>query len=262
MKMIVTAVRAGGWSAGWTTGVLRPPFSSGAGMFALTWSRRRVLFRLLHHRVAGWYHSSIQGGRCHIQMKVIRCQWACDTFPDYERYHDEEWGVPVHDDRVHFEFLILEGAQAGLSWATILKRRSGYRKAFSGFDPRKVARFSPDKIERLLQFDGIIRNRLKVESAVSNAGAFLAVQEEFGSFDEYIWGFVGGRTRVNQRRTLKQVPATTPESDALSRDLKRRGFRFVGSTVMYAHMQACGLVNDHTTDCFRYREIVRDYRQR
>lgn len=194
-------------------------------------------------------------------MKVTRCQWARDTFPAYERYHDEEWGVPVHDDRVHFEFLILEGAQAGLSWATILKRRAGYRKAFAGFDPRKVARFSPDKIERLLQFDGIIRNRLKVESAVSNAGAFLAVQEEFGSFDEYIWGFVGGRPRVNRHRTLKQVPATTQESDALSRDLKRRGFRFVGSTVMYAHMQACGLVNDHTTDCFRHREIVREYHQ-
>lgn len=194
-------------------------------------------------------------------MKVTRCQWARDTFPAYERYHDEEWGVPVHDDRVHFEFLILEGAQAGLSWATILKRRAGYRKAFAGFDPRKVARFSPDKIERLLQFDGIIRNRLKVESAVSNAGAFLAVQEEFGSFDEYIWGFVGGRPRVNRHRTLKQVPATTRESDALSRDLKRRGFRFVGSTVMYAHMQACGLVNDHTTDCFRHREIVREYHQ-
>lgn len=194
-------------------------------------------------------------------MKVTRCQWARDTFPAYERYHDEEWGVPVHDDRVHFEFLILEGAQAGLSWATILKRRAGYRKAFAGFDPRKVARFSPDKIERLLQFDGIIRNRLKVESAVSNAGAFLAVQEEFGSFDEYIWGFVGGRPRVNRHRTLKQVLATTRESDALSRDLKRRGFRFVGSTVMYAHMQACGLVNDHTTDCFRHREIVREYHQ-
>ncbi|MCC6208830.1 MAG: DNA-3-methyladenine glycosylase I [Gammaproteobacteria bacterium] len=194
-------------------------------------------------------------------MKVTRCQWARDTFPAYEQYHDEEWGVPVHDDRVHFEFLILEGAQAGLSWATVLKRRAGYRTAFAGFDPRKVARFSPDKIERLLQFDGIIRNRLKVESAVSNAQAFLAVQEEFGSFDEYIWGFVGGRTQVNRRRSLKQIPATTPESDALSRDLKKRGFRFVGSTVMYAHMQACGLVNDHTTDCFRYHEIARKYQQ-
>lgn len=219
------------------------------------------MFGPLHRLLAGWYHTPFQGGRCHIPMKVTRCQWACDTFPAYERYHDEEWGVPVHDDRVHFEFLILEGAQAGLSWATVLKRRSGYRTAFGGFDPRKVARFSPEKIERLLQFDGIIRNRLKVESAVSNARAFLAVQEEFGSFDEYIWGFVGGKSRVNRRRTLRQVPATTRESDALSRDLKRRGFRFVGSTVMYAHMQACGLVNDHTTDCFRYREIVREYHQ-
>ncbi|MCC6301382.1 MAG: DNA-3-methyladenine glycosylase I [Gammaproteobacteria bacterium] len=194
-------------------------------------------------------------------MKIIRCQWARDTFPAYERYHDEEWGVPVHDDRVHFEFLILEGAQAGLSWATILKRRAGYREAFAGFDPRRVARYGADKVERLLQFDGIVRNRLKVESAVSNARAFLVVQKEFGSFDDYIWGFVGGRTLLNRRRTLKQVPATTPESDRLSRDLKRRGFRFVGSTVMYAHMQACGLVNDHTTDCFRYGEIVREHRQ-
>lgn len=194
-------------------------------------------------------------------MQITRCQWARDTFPAYERYHDGEWGVPVHDDRVHFEFLILEGAQAGLSWATILKRRAGYREAFAGFDPGKVARYGGEKIERLLRFDGIIRNRLKVESAVSNARAFLAVQKEFGSFDDYIWGFVGGRTLLNRHRTLKQIPATTPESDALSRDLKRRGFRFVGSTVMYAHMQACGLVNDHTTDCFRYREIVRQHRQ-
>lgn len=193
---------------------------------------------------------------------VVRCQWARNTFPDYEHYHDVEWGVPVHDDRVHFEFLLLEGAQAGLSWATILKRRAGYRVAFAAFDPQRVARYTPAKIARLLQFDGIIRNRLKVEAAVVNARSFLDVQEECGSFDAYIWRFVGGRTRLNRRRTLKQVPATTPESDALSRDLKRRGFKFVGSTVMYAHMQACGLVNDHTTDCFRYREIVRQYRQR
>lgn len=195
-------------------------------------------------------------------MKINRCQWARDTFPAYEKYHDEEWGVPVHDDRVHFEFLLLEGAQAGLSWATILKRRPGYRKAFSGFDPRIVARYSPARVDRLLQFDGIIRNRLKVESAVTNARAFLAVQEEYGSFDEYIWGFVHGRTIVNRRRNLKQIPATTPESDALSRDLKHRGFKFTGSTVMYAHMQACGLVNDHMTDCFRYRQITREYRRR
>jgi len=196
------------------------------------------------------------------QDKQIRCQWARGTFPAYERYHDEEWGVPVHDDRVHFEFLILEGAQAGLSWATILKRRSGYRAAFNGFDPHKVAYYTPDRIGRLLQFDGIIRNRLKVESAVSNARAFIALQEEFGSFDDYIWRFVGGRTIRNRHRSSKQLPATTSESDALSRDLKRRGFRFAGSTIMYAHMQACGLVNDHITDCFRYREIVQKYRHK
>jgi DNA-3-methyladenine glycosylase I len=162
---------------------------------------------------------------------------------------------------VHFEFLILEGAQAGLSWATILKRRAGYRRAFAGFDPRKVARYRQDKIERLLQFDGIIRNRLKIESAVRNARAFLEVQAEFGSFDAYLWRFVNGSTILNRRESTRQIPATTPESDALSRDLKRRGFSFVGSTVMYAHMQACGLVNDHTTDCFRYDEIVREYAQ-
>jgi DNA-3-methyladenine glycosylase I len=173
-----------------------------------------------------------------------------------------EWGVPVHDDRHHFEFLLLEGAQAGLSWATILKRRAGYRSAFAGFDPGRVACYSRDKIDRLLQFNGIIRNRLKVESAVGNARAFLVVQDEFSSFDDYSWRFVGGRTILNRRRTLRQIPVTTPDSDALSPDLKRRGFRFVGSTIMYAHMQACGLVNDHTTDCFRYGEIVRKYRQR
>jgi DNA-3-methyladenine glycosylase I len=194
-------------------------------------------------------------------MALIRCQWARDTFPAYEQYHDEEWGVPMHDDRVHFEFLILEGAQAGLSWATILKRRAGYRRAFAGFDPRKVARYRQDKIERLLQFDGIIRNRLKIESAVRNARAFLEVQAEFGSFDAYLWRFVNGSTILNRRESTRQIPATTPESDALSRDLKRRGFSFVGSTVLYAHMQACGLVNDHTTDCFRYDEIVREYAQ-
>jgi DNA-3-methyladenine glycosylase I len=163
---------------------------------------------------------------------------------------------------VHFEFLILEGAQAGLSWATVLKRRAGYRRAFADFDPRKVARYKQDKIERLLRFDGIIRNRLKIESAVGNARAFLEVQAEFGSFDTYLWRFVNDRTILNRRKSPRQIPATTPESDALSRDLKRRGFSFVGSTVMYAHMQACGLVNDHTTDCFRYAEIVRKYAQR
>ncbi len=184
-----------------------------------------------------------------------RCAWARDTFPEYERYHDTEWGVPVHDDRTHFEFLILEGAQAGLSWATVLKRRAGYARAFAGFDPERVARFDAKKIETLLAFPGIIRNRLKVESAVTNAQAFLRVREAFGSFDDYIWSFVGGRTILNRRRRGQAIPATTPASDALSKDLKGRGFKFVGSTIVYAHMQACGLVNDHQVDCFRYREI-------
>ncbi|MEK7743508.1 MAG: DNA-3-methyladenine glycosylase I, partial [Elusimicrobiota bacterium] len=166
---------------------------------------------------------------------------------------DREWGVPVHDDRKHFEFLILEGAQAGLSWATILKRREGYRKAFAGFDPAKVARFDERKVQALLKDPGIIRNRLKVRAAVGNAGAFLAVKKEFGSFDAYVWRFVGGKPIVNRRRTMKDIPATSPESDALSRDLKGRGFRFVGSTIIYAHMQAVGMVNDHGVSCFRYR---------
>ncbi len=192
-------------------------------------------------------------------MDIPRCAWAQNTFPLYEEYHDNEWGVPVHDDIRHFEFLILEGAQAGLSWATILKRREGYREAFAGFDPEKVARFTPRKIEKLLAFEGIIRNRLKVESAVTNARAFLKVQDEFGSFDDYIWGFVDGKPIVNKRRHMKDVPAKTSESDALSKDLKKRGFKFVGSTIVYAHMQACGLVNDHQVDCFRYEGIVKRY---
>ena len=170
-------------------------------------------------------------------------------------YHDEEWGTPVHDDRKHFEFLILEGAQAGLSWRTILHRREGYRKAFAGFDPAKVARFDARKVARLLADPGIIRNRLKVAAAITNARALLAVQEELGSFDAFIWSFVGGRPKRNAWRTLAQIPATSPESDALSRELKRRGFKFCGSTIVYAHMQACGLVNDHLVDCFRYRGV-------
>lgn len=181
-----------------------------------------------------------------------RCNWAENSFEAYEKYHDEEWGVPVHEDRVHFEFLILEGAQAGLSWATILKRREGYRAAFADFDPEIVARFDEQKVEELLLDNGIIRNRLKVQGAVINAKKFLEVQQEFGSFDKYIWGFVGGEPIVNARKNMSDVPATSPESDALSKDLKKRGFKFVGSTIMYAHMQACGLVNDHTVDCFRY----------
>jgi DNA-3-methyladenine glycosylase I len=167
------------------------------------------------------------------------------------RYHDEEWGRPVHDDRVLFEFLVLEGAQAGLSWSTILRKREGYRKAFAGFDPRKVARFDKARVRRLLENEGIVRNRLKIESTISNAQALLRVQEAFGSFDRYVWGFVGGKPMRNARRSMRDIPATTPESDALSRDLKKRGFRFVGSTICYAFMQACGLVDDHITKCFR-----------
>ncbi len=184
-----------------------------------------------------------------------RCAWAEGQFQQYITYHDEEWGVPVHDDRKHFEFLILEGAQAGLSWATILKRREGYRTAFADFDPEIVANYGEDKIQELLQFEGIIRNRLKVRGAVTNAQQFLEVQKEFGSFDAYIWSFVGGKPIVNSWKTKNEVPATTAESDALSKDLKKRGFKFVGSTIMYAHMQACGLVNDHTVDCFRYKKV-------
>jgi len=189
-------------------------------------------------------------------MKKIRCPW-CLKFDQYIAYHDQEWGVPVHDDLVHFEFLILEGAQAGLSWSTILKKREGYRKAFAGFDPQKVARFSDTKIEKLLLDPAIVRNRLKIKAAVNNARRFLEVQKEFGSFDRYIWTFVKGVPIVNKRETLNQIPPTSKESDALSKDLIRRGFKFVGSTVIYAHMQACGLVNDHLVDCFRYKATYR-----
>ena len=172
-------------------------------------------------------------------------------------YHDREWGVPVHDDTSHFEFLILEGAQAGLSWSTVLRKREAYRRAFSAFDAEKVARYSAARVRKLLQDPGIIRNRLKVESAVRNARAFLAVRAEFGSFNSYCWRFVDGRPRVNRWKTIRQVPATSPESDAFSQDLKQRGFRFVGSTIVYAHMQAVGMVNDHLVDCFRYRALGR-----
>ena len=178
-----------------------------------------------------------------------RCGWAGDK-PHMIRYHDREWGRPMHDDRKHFEMLLLEGAQAGLTWETILLRRDGYRRAFAEFDPKKVARFTAKKKAVLLKNPDIIRNRLKIDSAVTNAQAFLSVQEEFGSFDRYVWQFVGGTQKVNRWRTMAEVPATTPESDALSKDLKKRGFRFVGSTIVYAYMQAVGLVNDHTTDCF------------
>lgn len=185
-----------------------------------------------------------------------RCAWA-GTDPLYVAYHDEEWGVPLHDDRALFEFLVLEGAQAGLSWITILRKRDAYRRAFDRFDPRKVARYNERKIAALLADAGIVRNRAKVASAVKNARAFLEVQAEFGSFDAYQWRFVGGRSLQNRRRAIGDVPARTAESDAMSKDLKSRGFTFVGSTIVYAHMQACGMVNDHLVDCFRYREVAR-----
>jgi len=184
-----------------------------------------------------------------------RCAWARTelSIP----YHDEEWGVPVHEDRRHFEFLVLEGAQAGLSWETVLRKRDRYREVFDGFDPERVARYTARKIELLLADPGIIRNRLKVESAVTNARALLRVQSECGSFDSYVWRFVGGRPRVNRWRALREIPARTPESEALSADLLARGFRFVGPTIVYSHMQAVGMVNDHTVDCVRWREVQR-----
>jgi DNA-3-methyladenine glycosylase I len=183
-----------------------------------------------------------------------RCTWA--TGPWLVPYHDEEWGVPVHDDRTHFEFLVLEGAQAGLSWSTILKRREGYRRVFADFDPKAVARFTPARLESILGDASIIRNRRKVESVVGNARAFLHVQKERGSFDDYLWNFVGGQPTINRWKSIAQVPATTPLSDTVSADLRRRGFRFVGPTICYAHLQAVGLVNDHLTSCFRYQELV------
>lgn len=190
---------------------------------------------------------------------ICRCPWVDLKKPDYVAYHDLEWGVPVRDDRLMFEFLILEGAQAGLSWYTILRRRDGYRQAFAGFDPEQVARFDEAKIVALLQDSAIIRNRLKIGAAVTNARAFLNVQEEFGTFCDYIWRFVDGRPKVNELRTLADYPVTSPEAEALSRDLKKRGFRFVGPTVCYAHMQATGMINDHTVDCFRRGEIIATY---
>ena len=186
-----------------------------------------------------------------------RCSWVNVDNPLMREYHDHEWGVPTHDDHRHFEFLILEAAQAGLSWSIVLKKREGYRRAFSQFDPKKVARFSEARIDKLTTDPRVIRNRMKIAAAVRNARAFLAVQEEFQSFDKYSWQVVNGRPRQNRWRSLREIPATTGESDAFSRDLKRRGFSFVGSTVIYAHMQAVGMVNDHLVDCFRYREIYK-----
>src|SRR5947209_12536432 len=190
-------------------------------------------------------------------MTTKRCTWVSMDDPLMLRYHDCEWGVPVHDDRKHFEFLLLEAAQAGLSWSIVLRKRHGYRRAFSEFDPQKVARYTDKRIEKLVADPGIIRNRMKIEAAVRNARAFLAVQREFGSFDRYCWRFVDGRPRLNRWKAMRHIPATSRESDAFSKDLKRRGFSFVGSTVLYAHMQAVGMVNDHVVDCFRYRDVRR-----
>jgi DNA-3-methyladenine glycosylase I len=186
-------------------------------------------------------------------VTIVRCGWA--KTPLGVAYHDEEWGVPVHNDHVLFEFLTLEGAQAGLSWETILRKRQAYRRAFDGFDPARIARFTASRVERLLQNPGIVRNRLKVESTVQNAKAFLAIQREFGSFDAYVWKFVEGSPRVNRWRRLEEIPSRTAESDALSRDLLKRDFKFVGSTICYAFMQAVGLVNDHAVTCFRYKQV-------
>ncbi|SMO75973.1 DNA-3-methyladenine glycosylase I [Fodinibius sediminis] len=184
-----------------------------------------------------------------------RCSWCEDTFEEYIRYHDEEWGVPVHDDRTHFEFLTLESAQAGLSWSTILKKRQGYRQAFANFKVREVAEFDESNVQKLLNNPAIVRNKLKIRSAINNARRFLEVQEAFGSFDQYIWSFVDGTPIQNNWTTLEEVPATTELSDTFSKDLKQRGFKFVGSTTMYAHLQAAGLVNDHLVSCFRYAQV-------
>lgn len=190
-------------------------------------------------------------------MSVARCPWSLNGDEAYQRYHDDEWGVPVRDDRTHFEFLILESAQAGLSWAIVLRKREGYRRAFADFDPERVARFNSRSIERLVNDPGIVRNRQKITAAVGNARGFLRLREEFGSFERYVWRFVDGRPIVNRRRSQSDVPATSRESDALSKDLKRRGFGFVGSTIVYAHMQATGLVNDHLVTCFRHAACTR-----
>ena len=190
-----------------------------------------------------------------IDRNLKRCTWCEGHFDEYVKYHDEEWGVPVHDDRKHFEFLILEGAQAGLSWSTILKRREGYRRAFADFDPEIVAEFDDAKYESLLQDPSIIRNRLKIKSAINNAKRFLEVQKEFGSFDKYIWKFTDGKPLINTWGKMSDIPAKTELSDQVSKDLKKRGFNFVGSTIIYAHLQATGIVNDHEVSCFRYKEL-------
>jgi DNA-3-methyladenine glycosylase I len=183
-----------------------------------------------------------------------RCAW-CGTDPLYMKYHDEEWGVPSHDDRHLFEMINLEGAQAGLSWITILRKRENYRKAFDRFDPKKIVRYDQRKVKELLANDGIVRNRLKIASVITNAEAYFRVQKEFGSFDAYLWQFVGGKPIINKRRSIRDIPPTTPESDAMSKDLKKRGFKFVGSTICYAFMQACGMVNDHEVSCWSYHRL-------
>ncbi len=195
-------------------------------------------------------------------MTDKRCPWSDNVDQDYRSYHDSEWGVPVHDERAHFEFLLLEGAQAGLSWSTILRKREGYRKAFAEFDPERVARFNRRSVARLLNDDSIVRNRLKIAAAITNARAFLEIQDDFGTFDDYVWRFVDGKPIVNRWRRQSQVPATSPESEALSKDLKSRGFKFVGATIIYAQMQATGLVNDHLVSCFRYEACQKRPRRR
>jgi len=193
------------------------------------------------------------------QNEPVRCAWLDLTKDDYVAYHDLEWGLPVHDDRVLFEFIILEGAQAGLSWYTVLRKRESYREAFDGFDPEIIAGYDEAKIAELLSNPGIIRNKQKVNAAIGNAKSFLDVRREFGSFDSYLWTFVGGKPKLNSFKNYSDIPATTPESDAMSKDLRERGFKFVGSTICYAHMQGTGMVNDHTTDCFRRQQIIDSY---
>ncbi|MEX1063295.1 MAG: DNA-3-methyladenine glycosylase I [Balneolaceae bacterium] len=196
------------------------------------------------------------------QDDSCRCPWVDLTKKDYVDYHDTEWGVPVYDDRLLFEFLILEGAQAGLSWYTVLRKRDNYRIAFDGFNPEKVARYDRQKVESLLGNPGIIRNRLKIAAAINNARKFLEVQETYGSFSDYMWGFVDGEPIVHEFMTMGDYPATSPESDAMSRDLRQKGFKFIGSTICYAHMQATGMVNDHAMDCFRRQEVISGYKER
>jgi DNA-3-methyladenine glycosylase I len=220
-------------------------------LFLRSVTSQSTVFIACFARNSGRMRPELQGlATNHMKKEIVRCGWATNELAI--RYHDEEWGVPVHEDRRFFEFLILEGAQAGLSWNTILNKRENYRRAFAEFDPARVARFDVGRIRKLLGDPGIVRNRLKIASAVENAKAFLAVQKEFGSFDAYIWQFVGGRERVNRWKKMGQVPARTAESDAMSKDLRKRGFRFVGTTICYAFMQATGLVNDHVVGCFRY----------